>query len=499
MHSLAFKLTLAFILVALVAVAVIGFLANRVTSSEFGYYLRQGGPMHDEVLRSRLAQHYSTRGSWDGVQPLLKSMALPGERLILADASGRVIADSAPERSGAAFPEGDYGSGMPILVGGRQVGLLYLRQESQAPYLDMAAVMSRMMAGGAMGPGMMAGEGQGYGMMGGGMMGSGGPPGGTIRGAEGSPNLGVLERAFLQSVNSSLWIAVLAVGSLAVLLSFLLARQITLPLHRLSQAARRIATGDLSQRVTIPSRDEIGELARSFNAMAESLARNDESRRNLMADIAHELRTPLTVIQGNLEGMLDGVILPGKEQIAALHEESLLLARLVEDLRDLSLAEAGQLKLERSPTDMVELLHTVTAGARPLAQKRTISLELQIPSELPPAQVDGHRIGQVLRNLLSNALRHTPPQGRVVLKAELARDGGHPALSISVEDNGSGIPREDLPHVFDRFYRSTRSRGGSGIGLAIAKELVEAHGGSIKADSELGRGSRFSFLLPLKP
>lgn len=319
--------------------------------------------------------------------------------------------------------------------------------------------------------------------------------------------VGQPERDFLQAVNNSIWIAGAIAVFTAVILSLFLARQITSPLRNMTLAAKQIASGDLSQRVQVKSKDELGELAAAFNSMAESLARNEQVRRNMVADIAHELRTPLTVIRGNLEAIIDGVIPLSKDYVASIHEETTVLANLIADLRELSLAEAGQLKLERSPTNLADLLGKVVAKHQPAAVEKDISLAIDLPEELPSADIDEQRISQAINNLLSNALRHTEAGGRIVVAAR--QDGvvasskarkTSPLLTVSVEDTGTGIPAEELPYIFERFYRLDKSRsrasGGSGIGLAIVKQLVEAHGGKVWAESTLGKGSKFYFTVP---
>jgi len=319
--------------------------------------------------------------------------------------------------------------------------------------------------------------------------------------------MGTPERDFLQSVNNSIWIGGLVAVAVALAISVLMARQIALPLRTLTLAAKRIAGGDLSQRVHANSRDEIGELASAFNSMAESLSRNELLRRNMVADIAHELRTPLSVIQGNLEAMLDGVVQPSWENISSIHEETLVLARLVSDLRELSLAEAGQLKLQKEKADLSDVVRKVVSKYRPSAREKGVNLEMEIADSLPMLSIDGQRICQVVGNLLSNAVRHTEPGGKITvsirradaLKAQAGKTIS--SLVTSVADTGSGISPEELPFVFERFYRLDKSRarssGGSGIGLAIVKHLVEAHGGRVWVESEVGKGSIFSFELPL--
>lgn len=310
--------------------------------------------------------------------------------------------------------------------------------------------------------------------------------------------MGTPEQGFLDAVNASLWTATLLAVGAAVLLSLFLSRQITAPMRRLTQAAKQIATGNLAQRVHETSKDEIGELASAFNAMAEALHRNEQARQQLLAGIAHELRSPLAVIQGNLEAMVDGVVEVTPERLASLHQESLLLARLITDLRDLSLAEAGQLELRRTPTDPQPLLEEVVANFASQAQAKGLQLHLELPQNLPQIMADPDRARQVLRNLLANALRYTPAGGSITLTA---RHNGGGQVTFTVADTGSGIAPEDLPHIFNHFYRADPSRqrasGGSGVGLAVVKQLVEAHGGRVWAQSEPGKGSVFSFTLPV--
>lgn len=324
----------------------------------------------------------------------------------------------------------------------------------------------------------------------GGMMGGG-------RGDSMRAMMGVPERGFLAAVHNSLWIAGASAVALSVVLGALLVRQIVAPLRRLNLAAQHIARGDLSLRVPASSRDEVGELAHSFNYMADSLARNQELRRNLMADIAHELRTPLTVIQSNIEGMMDGVVEPTKHNLSSLYEEATLLGRLITDLRTLSLMEAGQLELHPAATDLRQVVERTLSAIEVQAQQRGISLGMDVSSQLPQAMVDGDRIAQVMANLLGNALRYTPEGGTIIVKASRDVDG---RLVVSVADTGSGIALSDLPHVFERFYRAKRGPAGagtgSGIGLTIVKELVEASGGKVWVESELGKGSAFFFSLP---
>jgi signal transduction histidine kinase len=323
-------------------------------------------------------------------------------------------------------------------------------------------------------------------------------------------------RVFLTSVNRTLLLIAVVAGLGAVLLILGLSHRILAPVEALTTAVRRMGAGDLSQRVEVMSRDEVGELARAFNAMADGLARLEELRRNMVTDVAHELRTPLSNIRGYLEALQDGVVEPERHIIDSLHKEAMLLNCLVDDLQELSLAEAGQIRLGRQPVALADIVDRALETIRPRAEAEGIALQVDLPGDLL-VDVDPQRIGQVLRNLLENALTHTPPGGEIAVAAHAACPEPSDALSpveglskgrgegqwveVSVRDTGSGIAAEDLPYVFERFYRADRSRsrasGGAGLGLAIARQLVEAHGGRIEVESEIGQGTQFTFTLPV--
>jgi len=276
-------------------------------------------------------------------------------------------------------------------------------------------------------------------------------------------------------------------------------RDIATPLAGVMAAADRVAEGDLSARVPERGPGDFGRLARSFNRMTEELERADQQRRNLTADVAHELRTPLHIIQGNLEGILDGVYEPTTEHINATLDETRTLARLVDDLRTLSLAEAGQLPLTWEPIDVAELLADVSTSFSGQAEAAGIDLRVETEGDPSDLTVSGDvgRLDQVLSNLLANALRYTPAGGVVALQAQPTDSG----VRIVVRDTGEGILPENLPYIFDRFWRGDRSRShagraGSGLGLAIARQLVQAHDGRISVESKPEQGTAFTIELP---
>jgi signal transduction histidine kinase len=442
-HSLRFRLLMTVILIIVAALGLMTFFGLFATSQMFARYQEQQGAMWLTHFRESLAQHYDNAGSWAGVQSRVESIGeITGQRVVLVDERGRVVADSEETMIGQSARPGWAPPAARLTYEGRQVGAIYTNPG-----------MHRMGRPHTTGP-------------------------------------------FISSVNRTvLWIAVGA-GLTAILLVLGLSRRILAPVEALTAAVHRMEAGDLSQRVEISTQDEIGELGHAFNRMTERLARLEELRRNMVSDVAHELRTPLTNIRGYLEALQDGVIEPQRQVIDSLHEEAMLLNRLVDDLQELALAEAGQLHMEQMPTDLGPLVQQAVVALRPRADAAGIELHVDLPPHLPPVNVDPERIGQVLRNLLSNAVTHTPRGGTVTVATPGTNDG---SVRVSVRDTGVGIAAEDLPYVFERFYRADRSRcrttGGAGLGLAIAKYLVEAHGGQITVESQVGVGSTFSFTL----
>ncbi len=442
LYSLRFRLLVAFTLVILIAVGAVYFFASQTTGGE----IRRYGERSEQVRFGRvvfeLQRYYREHGDWEGIQSYVEQWgSLYGRQIILTDASGVVVADSQGEQLGKQYHPVAPGSPLSAPWGESISGTLYITPEPSVIFpspLSLAQAVSRFL----------------------------------------------------------LWGALLAVA-IALLFTFFLSRRISAPVKALTLAAKRLGQGDLSQRVQFSDKGEMGELAQTFNSMANDLERMEQLRRNMVADAAHELRTPLSNIRGYLEAIRDGVVTPDTATIHSLQEEAILLSRLVDDLQELALAEAGELKMSTQAEDISELIQQAVAGALVQAAVKGVSVTIDLPGKLPLVNIDSYRIGQVLRNLLENAVAHTTKGDSI---AVAARQQGS-WVEISVADTGEGIPAEDLPNIFERFYRVDKSRskatGGYGLGLTIAKRLVEAHGGKIEAQSELGKGSNFTFTLPL--
>jgi len=443
-HSLQVRLLIAFTLVILISTGTVFFLIGLSARGE----IRQLGERMEHMRISRmefeLSRYYTHIGSWEGIQPFVEQGGgLYGRRIILTDANGVVVADSQGELIGEQYiPE--YASKC-FLVSMRKgiVGTLYISPEISTG-LD-------------------------------------------------STSLQVLSNTIGRFL---LWGGLVAIAS-ALLITFFLSRRILAPIKALTHTTRRLGKGDFSQRVQVRDKGEVGELAQAFNSMASDLERAEQLRRNMVADVAHELRTPLSNLKGHLEAVRDGVIEPDADTIRSLEEEATLLSRLVDDLQELSLAEAGELKLDVKPNGITRIITQVVATMQAQAKAKDLSLAVDLPDKLPPVNIDSHRINQVLRNLLGNALTHSAEGGAITVTAR-QRDN---YVEVTVSDTGEGIPPEELPNIFERFYRvdksRTRATGGSGLGLTIAKRLVEVHGGRIKADSKPGKGSSFSFTIPV--
>jgi two-component system OmpR family sensor kinase/two-component system sensor histidine kinase BaeS len=448
------KLTLAFLAISLAAIGVVAVIASRATGQQFRQYVVASGNRGQIAWTDALLEYYALNGSWEGVDRLLAQigsgaggngrgmmMGMAGPNVAVADAGGRVLASRTGELVGEVLPAHVLAQGAPLILNGARVGTV----------LNVRPAEMMMDA---------AGE------------------------------------AFLRRVRTSLALAVALAAFLSLLLGILVSRALTAPLARLTRAAQAVEAGDLSQRVDVHSKDEIGELGEAFNSMTAGLAEAETLRRNLVADVSHELRTPLSVVQGNLQAILDGVYPLELEQIASLYDETRLLTHLVDDLHDLALADAGQLRLDFISLDLVALADRVVQQFSPAAAAAAVTVDTVNTASTVVVVGDADRLTQVLANLLSNALRHSPAGGRVTVT--VSRENGQ--ARVQVADTGPGIAAEDLPHIFERFYRGEKSRsrrgGGAGLGLAIASQLIVAHGGQITAASQPGAGSTFTVTLP---
>jgi two-component system, OmpR family, sensor histidine kinase BaeS len=449
-HSLATKLTFAFLLVGVVGAILVALLVGVRTRSEFDRFLSS---RDQDTITQALGSYYAGHGSWAGIAELLAAdprLAFYSHRLVLLDAGRHVILGNRGYAVGSTLARDGDDSRRPISVNGQVVGYVI------APNAER-----------------------------------------SIRSQDGDrPPLP--ERAFLEQVA---WAAAVSAGVaalIALILGSLLARTLTRPVRDLTAATRAMAAGSLGQQVRVRSRDEIGQLAASFNQMSSDLAQASQIRKQMTADLAHDLRTPLSVLRGYTEGLKDGRIQGSPTLYGVMHSEVEHLRHLVEDLRVLSLVDSGELPLSRRAIDPVALIERAGLAYIVHAEQQGLALSVDADEELPSISVDTDRMAQVLNNLVSNALRHTA-QGGVSLAARVHGD----TVLLQVRDTGSGIDPEDLPHIFDRFYRADKARqrssgdsGASGLGLAIAKAIVEAHGGSIAVDSALGQGTTFTIALP---
>jgi len=461
---LRFRLLLAFALVIAVGVIVTVVVTRQGTLTQFAHFMVNKHMIRPEQLQTVLEDAYQTHNGWTGIQaelPAIIDAAADGQmsgmmgnmmgifnsRMQVLDRTGQVVLDTSGVAGGPALATGQL-QRWPLVVNQQTVGTLLVE-------------------------------------------------GAMMRATD------TESATLLLAVTRAVLLASVVAGGVALLLAGLLVRQITRPLTSLTQASSRIAAGDRSVRVPVQSKDELGELAVTFNRMANSLEQQETLRRHLMADVAHELRTPLTGIQGTVEALQDGVFPLTTENLNSIHEQVLLLNRLVEDLRTLANAEAGQLSLERLPLDLAEFAQRILQTFQAQATARQIELTLRIDFPLPTISGDEQRLGQVLNNLLDNALRHTPPGGEIEVALTAAPDG----VCLTVTDTGQGIAPGDLTHVFDRFYRAdlapgalrTRQTGGSGLGLAIARQLVVAHQGKIWVESPPAgqrQGTLFGVFLP---
>ena len=443
-HSLQFRLLMLLTVVILLSTGTVFFLIGITARDEIRQYGEHVEKVRSTRMEFELSRYYMHVGNWEGIQPFVEQGGgLFGRRIILADNNGVVVADSEGEFIGEQYTPEYPGQDLRVPMMMSAIGTLYI-----SPQLMTEADPT-------------------------------------------SPQ--VLANTIGRFL---LWGGLVAIGS-ALLVTFFLSKRILAPIKVLTQNARRLGKGDFSQRVQVKGKGEVGELAQAFNFMADDLEKAELLRRNMVADVAHELRTPLTNLKGHLEAVQDGVIKADTETISSLEEEATLLSRLVDDLQELSLAEAGELKLDVQSEDITRLITLAVAAVQAQAVAKSLALSANLPDKLPQVNIDSHRINQVLRNLLGNALTHSTQGGSITVTAGQQDDW----VKVSVSDTGGGISQEELNNIFERFYRvdksRTRATGGSGLGLTIARRLVEAHGGEIEVQSELGKGSSFSFTIPV--
>ncbi len=448
LHSLRLRLLLPFIIVVLVALGTVAVMVSRATTTEFERsiagiinYRYFDIRLKAQAIQENIYQHTGERGIWEELQSLLERISSSARtRIVMADLDGNVYADSSKKLIGETLNTSLSKPFAAFLIDG--IPILAYAEPIDTPQLILA------------------------------------------------------QQQFTSSVNHSLLLAVIAASLVAIILTLATSKSILRPVEALIAAARKMEKGDLSQRVNIRPRGELGELASAFNAMADGLERLEQLRRNMVSDVAHELRTPLSNIRGYLEAIQDDMIAPTPELIESLHEEALLLSQLVEDLQELALAEAGQIELKREPVFLPELIERTITALLPLIQEKDLQVHTELSPDLEPVSADNRRVSQVLRNLLTNAIRYTPSGGTITISAICYGD----KVEVHVHDTGIGIDPDHLPFLFERFYRvdqsRTRSTGGAGLGLAIVKQLVQAQGGDVKVASEVGSGTTFIFTLP---
>lgn len=336
-------------------------------------------------------------------------------------------------------------------------------------------------------------------MMGNSQMGMGGMS--SMGGMHGTMH-GPAESTYISAVHQSLlWVGLGMIG-VSVVVSYFVVREIMRPLSTLTGAVQKVRTGSYGQAVSVERHDEVGVLTESFNEMSEELARNDKMRRQLFANIAHELRTPLAILQGNLEGMIDDIIPTDKKILLSMADETVRMGRLIQDLRDLSLAEINELTLHKEAADINVMLERAVSMLQPLCDEKDLTVRLNLSRDLPSLVIDVDRINQVIYNLLNNAIRYIERGCAITVSTLPVRVDGKSYAQVQIADTGKGIAPKDLEHIFQYFYRSEQSRnrksGGSGIGLALAQQFIRSHGGNIWADSTVGKGTTFTFILPLK-
>ena len=467
--SLQFRLILGFAVVLMLALAAVGIYSNLAAQRE----VRELRTATDEALIARVqeafTEFYAAGGSWSGVASTVERVSyLTGREIAILDRDGNVLVATRLTSESKRPPHDQDFTSSRIVVGGNHVGSVLI-----GPVASRRTF--RPYRGGDRPPG----------------------PSEALREIQ-EPSL----RRFTDTTFQSLLLSGLGAGVGGILLVSLLSRRLLTSVRRLTAAAQQLGKGDLSQRVAVSGRDEIGELTSTFNAMAEGLENAERQRRNMVADVAHELRTPLSNIRGYVEAVRDGVLEADAETIESIHRQTMYLSKLVEDLRLLAETEAADFQLDLEPGLLAEVVSRSVEAFRPQAQSKGIELAFEAGADRAKlsgrlVSIDRTRIEQVMNNLLQNAVEHTTEGGRIDVSVAESDE----TVSVTVADTGEGISSEHLPHVFDRLYRAdpsrTRSTGGAGLGLTIAKQLIEAHGGTIRVESTEGEGSRFTLTLPL--
>ena len=443
--NLQFRLLVSFVFVLSLALVGVSLYTGQVADREAKRLRRDVDDVRADRVQRMISGHYAGLVEKTRLQGVLENAgSLYGWRIVVSDMEGRVVADSHESYAGPVLPKLPGRSKIYIVARGRQVASVKVA------------------------------------------------PGVPMEGApEPSPS------RLVSALNQSLVWTGLAAGVGGALMVSLFSRRLLAPVRQLRSAASSLGQGDLSQRVSDLGRDEMGDLGRTFNSMAEGLERAEQQRRDLMADVAHELRTPLSNIQGYLEAVRDGLVPADTATFETISRQTTLLSQLVEDLRVLALAEAGALRLDLASGSIEDVLRHAVDSFRPRAGAKNIVLSIDVAGGIPTLDMDSSRITQVVVNLVDNAVLHTPEGGTVTVNAEA--DGE--TVRVAVADTGPGIPAEELPLVFERFYRVDPSRsretGGAGLGLTIARQLIESHGGTIAAESVPGQGTRFIFELPV--
>ena len=443
--KLTWKLILAFLLVSLFGIITIVAFTRIATDREFNKFIND---RYKADLVTQLATYYTEHSTWDGVEQSFARFGSDHSRpdqnrplfFSIADAKGNIIIAGVNHSAGEVVSADELKTGAQIQVEKVTVGILLLKTP---------------------------------------------------------PDRNSLESDFLRRLNDSIFLSAFGAVFIALILGAIISRTVTRPIRELTSATHAMANGDLNQQVPVRSRDEIGELAAAFNKMSGDLARSFNLRKQMTADIAHELRTPLSLIIGHAEGVHDGVLKPTRKNFEIIREEAERLEKLVNDLRTLSLADAGELALNFQLVDINKLISDIHTHYLYQFNKNRITLDLEPASVILQANLDSARFSQVLANILDNALHYTPEGGRVVIAARQSGD----QAEVTIQDNGPGVTAEEATRIFERFYRidSSRARddGGSGLGLAIAKSIIEMHKGKIWAESEKGKGVKVIIQLPI--